>query len=120
MPVTVATATERTILPYTVYGGPAVSFSTGFKSQVIRAVRVFAATFAASYFAAGSLTPGRSAIIAGAVAAVEVAVRTVWPSIPAGAASGLLGAAAGKVLGVGVTPVAPIVPGPTVTVPPAA
>ena len=92
-----------------------ITMNTQLRSQLVRAIRVFAATFAATYFSIGSINPGKSAIIGGIVAAVEVAVRTVWPSIPAGAASGLLGAAAGKVLGVTVTPVPPVVAAPTIT-----
>jgi hypothetical protein len=96
-----------------------MKFSAGFKAQVVRALRVFAATFAATYFAAGTLNPGKSAIIGGIVAAFEVAVRTVWPTVPSvGLASGVLGQVAAKVVGVKVTPVAPTVPAPTVTVNP--
>ena len=92
-----------------------MKLSVNLKSQLLRAVRVFAATFATTYLMLPSTNAGKPAIVGGIVAAVEVAVRTVWPSVPAGAASGLLGAAAGKVLGVTVTPIPPVVAAPTIT-----
>ena len=78
-----------------------MKLSVNLKSQLLRAVRVFAATFATTYLMLPSTNAGKPAIIGGIVAAVEVAVRTVWPSVPAG-----LSVKVAKLLGAPTTPAA--------------
>jgi hypothetical protein len=53
-----------------------------FLQQVIRAVRLFVITFLGA-FQLASVTGGKSAIFAAAVAAAEVAWRVVFPVTPA-------------------------------------
>jgi len=79
-----------------------MSFSSKFKAQVVRAVRLFIVTLAAQpaiiAVSGGSANVGKAAVVAAVVAAVEVTVRAVWPTTSLGAIEGVVGSFAKRLV----------------------
>lgn len=86
--------------------GRHMKLSVQFRSQAVRFLRVFVVTVGGTLLATGA-NYDRAAIVAAVVAAVETAVRAVWPAAPLGAVQGVLGSGAAKLLNVPKPPAAP-------------